>query len=242
MNQIKTGIPGLDEIFKGGINENSSLLVTGAPGTGKTIFSLQFLLEGARKKEHGIFITTDEDIEAVKQYANSLSFGSQLEEFEKNGLITLIKQSVSAKKLVSIATPLEIIKKKKVKRVVLDSLSLFEFTCPTEADFRKEVLDFIVRMKEAGVTLLITSERETTNIDEIEYQPEDFLFQGLVILTRIRKGNSFERCLHVAKMRGQEVLIDIYPFNIEKGGIKVFPKQLPFSLIEKDIKEAKFGK
>ena len=43
IERIKTGISGLDQILKGGLRKNSSILVTGAPGTGKTIFGLQFL-------------------------------------------------------------------------------------------------------------------------------------------------------------------------------------------------------
>ena len=239
MKLLKTGVPGLDEIFRGGINEKSSVLVTRAPGTGKTILAMQFLIEGAKRNEPGIYITTDEDLDSIREYMKSFSFDKNLQKYEKKGMVTLLKQSVSAKKLVSIAAPLEIIKKNKVKRVVLDSLSLFEYTCPTKEDFRREVMDFIARMREAGVTLLVTSERETVNLDELKYKPQDFLFQGLVILTKIRKGSSFERCVHVAKMRGQNVLLDVYPFNIDKNGINVFPNQLPFSLIEKDIREGK---
>ena len=82
------------------------------------------------------------------------------------------------------------------------------------------------------------SEKSISNIDEIEYRAEDFLFDGLVILTKIRKSASFEHCIMVEKMRGQDHLTNIVPFTIGKGGITVFPKQLPFSLIEKD--EAKF--
>jgi len=238
IQKIKTGIPGLDEILKGGIRKNASVLVTGPPGTGKTILAIQFIIEGAKRKEPGIYITSEETIEDIRNYAESL--GLDIKKYEKNGLITLVKQSISPKKLMSIATPLTIIKKKKIKRVVIDSITLFGYAYyPEKASFRREILEFLAKMKEVGVTLLSTSEKSITDIDQIKYDPEDFLFDGLVILTKIRKSSSYERCLTVTKMRGQDNLIDIYPFTIDKGGVSIFPDVPPYSLLEKDENKSK---
>lgn len=235
-DKVKTGVPGLDEIFKGGVNKGSSVLVTGSPGTGKTLLALQFIHGGARLGEPGLYITCEEPIELIKSYAKGVGLDS--DGYEKKGLITFIKQPVTLRKIASIARPLEIIRKKKIKRVVLDSLTFFEYIHTAgEMDFRKEVLGFLTAMREEGVTLFVTAEQINPDFDSFIFRPQDFLFSGLVILAKVRKASSFERCLHVAKLRGQEHLIDIYPFTIGKGGIKVFPKQLPFSLIEKEAKE-----
>lgn len=232
MKLIKMGVPGLDEIFKGGILENSSVLISGAPGTGKTILALQFIYEGAKLNEPSLYIATEEPIASIRNCAKELGF--DIEKYEKKGLITFIEQPILTKKIVSIVTPLAMIKKKKIKRVVLDSLTLFKYThVAGEMDYRKEVLNFLDSMRELKVTLLATTESPTSNLDLLEYKPEDFLFTGLVLLLKTRKTSSYERCITVAKMRGQDHLINIFPFTIEKGGIKVFPKQMPFSLIEK---------
>lgn len=239
--KIATGIPGLDEVLKGGLRKGSSVLVDGGPGTGKTIFALQFIVEGAKRNEPGVFITFEESVDSLRECAKSV--GLELEKYEKNGLITLIQHPITTKKIMTIAAPLDIIEKKNVKRVVLDSLSLFEYIYMAgTAGYRKEVLDFLTRMKETGATLISTSQQGVTHLDEITFQPEDFLFEGLIILTRIRKSASFERVLSVIKMKGQDHSLDIYPYTIDKGGVKVFPDQPPFSLIEEDIKKTKTQK
>jgi len=236
IKRMKTYISGLDEILKGGVREGASVLLTGPPGTGKTIMGIQFIYEGAKKGESGVYITSEETVEDIREYAEAL--GMDIKEYEKKGLITLIKQTISAKKLMSIATPLSIIQTKKVKRVVLDSITLFEYVHVSgEMDYRKEVLDFVLKMKESKVNLLAMSEKSISQIDDIKYEPEDFLFDGVIILVKVRKGSSFEHCIMVEKMRGQEHLLDIFPFTIAKGGLKIFPKEIPFSLIEKDSKK-----
>ena len=238
VERIKTGVPGMDQILKGGLRKNASLMIDGGPGTGKTIFALQFILEGARNNEPGLFITLEEDLASLREYSREL--GLELDKYEKKGLITLHQQPLAAKKMIDISTPIHIISQKKVKRVALDSLSLFEYVHePGSIDFRKEILDFLLRMKDMGVTFLSTSQQSNINLDQITYQPEDFLFEGLIITTRIRKQNAFERAMVVVKMRGQDHLTDIYPFSIGKGGIRVYPDQIPFSLIEQDAKKAR---
>ena len=237
MQKIKTGIPGLDEILKGGLNQNSSVLITGAPGTGKSIMALQFAYYGAQKGEPSLYLTSEETAVTLRSYAKSL--GMDLEPLEKKGTLTIVEQPITGK-IISIEAPLTVIRKKKIKRVALDSLTLFQYAYGSDQyEFRKGILSFLSDMKNEGITLFVTSERSTMDIDNFAYKPQDFIFEGLIILSKIRKSQSFERVLTVAKVRGQDHLLDIFPFQITSEGVKVFPKQLPFSLIEQDVRKVK---
>ena len=236
---IKSGIPGLDKILRGGIRRESSILFTGAPGTGKTLAAIQFIYNGIKDYgENGIFITAEETPSQLKSYAASVGF--DLEKYEKEGKVLIIEKPVTYLKggIASIKGLLELIERRKVKRMALDSLTFFEYLYPPQKfdriEFRRQVLTFTQSMKKMGITILATAEKSVTDLDRLEYQMMDFLFDTLVILTRIRKGSYFERCLSVIKAKGQEHSLDIFPTTIEKGGLKVLPDQVPFSLVEQE--------
>jgi KaiC/GvpD/RAD55 family RecA-like ATPase len=237
MDKVTFDIPGMDEIFKGGVLPASSILITGGPGTGKSILGFEFIYNGAKRNIPGLYITSEQSVDALR--SSFAGLGWDMDDYEKKDLVTILEQSVTSGKMLSLEAPLTLIKKKKIKRVVLDSLTLFEFVYSKGMEFNKGIINFLKQMREAGVTLLVTSERDITDIDVFLYKPEDYLFDGMIVLSKIRKGSSFERIVHVVKMRGQDHLIDIYPFSIGKGGIRVMTKELPFSLIEQDFTKSK---
>lgn len=233
MELEKTGVPGLDEVLKGGVRKNSSVLIKGAPGTGKTILALQFVYFGAQHGQPGVFITAEEELEDLREHAKTL--GMDLEKYEKKKLLYLVKQPVTLRKLISIATPMELISHGKIKRVVLDSLTIFRYGTDDEIAYRKEVLNLLDNMR--PVLFLATAEEKKNGIEDIDYAPEDYLFDGLIRTTKVRRSNNFERAIFVEKLRGQNHLLDIFPFSITEKGIVVHPKEIPFSLVEMDVKE-----
>ena len=206
---IKTGTPGLDNVLKGGLRKNSCILVTGAPGTGKTLMALQFIYYGAKDyNEKGIFITTEESLEVLHQSGKNL--GMDIQSMVSNGKMFIVQKPIATLKggIASIKGLMEAIKKYNIKRVALDSLIFFEYLYPrfdgNKMEFRRQVLIFMQQMRKAGVTFLVVSERSITDFDRLEYDMMDFVFEGIIMLSRIRKGSYFERVVTVAKMRGQD--------------------------------------
>ena len=237
---IKTGVPGLDQVLKGGLRRNSSILITGAPGTGKTIFALQFVYYGAKDyNENGIFITTEENLDDIRNFARNL--GMDLESMESKKKLFFIQKPITTLKggLSSVKGLTDAIKKYNIKRVALDSMIFFDYLYPryngNKMEFRRQVLIFMHQMKKAGATFLAVSERTVTDFDRLTYDMMDFVFEGFIILSRIRKGSYFERVITVAKIRGQDHSLDVYPITIgTDGGLKVLYDQTPFSLVEKE--------
>ena len=92
-------------------------------------------------------------------------------------------------------------------------------------------------MKE--VIFVAIAEDEKDGVDNVNFTAEDFLFDCVIKLIKIRKGNAFEKCLFVSKSRGQDHMENIFPYVIKEGGISVYPREIPFSLLEKDFREKK---
>ena len=170
----------------------------------------------------------------TKKFSQFPWLAKTIEEYEKKGLITIHKEPVIVRRVAPLASPVSLIKQKNIRRVVLDSLTMFSYLhVLDDRDYRMKILDFLRAMK--NVALLATAEASAPNLDEANFKAEDFLFDGLIFLTKVRQDAAFERVLHVSKMRGQDHLMNVYPFSIETGGVKVYPDQLPFALMKGDF-------
>ena len=94
MERVKSGISGLDKVLKGGFKKGVSILITGAPGTGKTIMAMQFIHNGAKNyNENGIFITTEENLSDLKRNAKNL--GMDIEALEKKEKVFFFQKPIS---------------------------------------------------------------------------------------------------------------------------------------------------
>jgi len=236
MNRVKTGIAGLDALLEGGFPEGRSILISGATGTGKTIFCLQFVFEGAKQfGEPGVFVTLDERPELIRQ--DVLRFGWDLQELERKKMLTLIDGSIAKVGLPSeeeFSMPLtgfdldklllEIIRATKqirAKRVVIDSIPGLGFNFENQPEARKAILKLSYILQRAGVTSLLTTELQEGENKFGKYGVEEYIVDGVIVLHYIGLGTKSNRTLHIRKMRATKHSEELHPLEFSKKGIVV---------------------
>lgn len=126
MERVVTGVPGFDELVEGGLPRGSTTLLTGTPGTGKTIFGLQYLLYGMNHGEPGIYVYAESSVESIKEQAMAL--GLDLDKAEEEGKIAMINVPLEKKKFDLLYLVEEKKKQVNAKRIVFDSLATFTAT------------------------------------------------------------------------------------------------------------------
>lgn len=241
--RVPTGIKGFDELVEGGFPKGSSILICGGPGTGKTIFSSEFLLHGAKDfNEKGLYVTFEQRAEAVKEQAKQ--FGWNIDELEKKGMIKVMSVPAANIKKTIIKDIKDIIKKEGIKRLVVDSLSTLVvnapiyvephelavqdvvgenviFSPPVIGDYivKRFIYDFIDSLRELDCTTLLVTEAANGG----EYLTRDtlseFVCDGVVLISFESMGGNYSRSLIVRKMRGTKNNEDVHPVEMSKTGI-----------------------
>lgn len=236
MNRTKTGIPGLDEKIEGGFPEGRTVLVTGATGTGKTILSLQFVYEGAKKyKEPGIYVTLDERAELVRKDVER--FGWNLKQLEEQNLFEIIDASVARIGMPSqeqfsmpaagfdldklLLEILRSVKRIKAKRVVIDSIPALGLNLESENEIRKSILKITFLLSKLGVTSIVTSEiPEGSNVFS-KYGVEEYVVDGVIVLHYLSIGSKANRTIHIRKMRATKHSESLHPIKVSEKGLKL---------------------
>jgi KaiC/GvpD/RAD55 family RecA-like ATPase len=213
MERVSTGIAGLDEMLGGGFPPNRIILVRGGPGSGKTIFSLQFIVDGIKKGEQGIYMTLEEPLNLIK--ANMASFRWDLEHFMRKGVLKMIDGSqltyehpygtkYDSKGLVITNVANQIkqeVENFKAKRLAVDPITSAVIHQRFPTDKRLEILELIKILREMPCTSVITSEFSSPSA-EGEFYVEEYLADGVIVLSKVLQNFKLSRILRVEKMRG----------------------------------------
>lgn len=230
---IQTGVEGLDSILNGGIVKNSSVLISGTPGTGKSIFGIQFLYDGVEKfDDRGIYISFEENALDVRQAAESVGF-ERWDEFVENGDIKVYDKQQMLRQddfTAALDTLLDDFTEGGYQRLVLDSLSMFQLFFDDEREKRTYLLKFADILKQNGLTSLLISEQGAV-FPETEIGLENFLTDGNVYFIQTPTDSGVNRYVWAAKMRKQDINTDIFPMEIGEGGITVHDRAGGFSMM-----------
>jgi circadian clock protein KaiC len=123
MERAATGIKGFDELIESGFPKGASILLTGPPGSGKSIFSMQYLYNGAINGENGVYVYMDSPLDILKEQAKQL--GMDFEKLEKDGKVTFVHVPLTKRKFDLFYSIEDAVKKIGAKRLVFDSLPSF---------------------------------------------------------------------------------------------------------------------
>ncbi|WP_129640840.1 ATPase domain-containing protein [Peristeroidobacter agariperforans] len=220
LERVATGVPGLDDVLKGGFFEGAVYIVRGTPGAGKTILANQICFHQARQGKRALFVTLLAenharmlqhleqmgfyDARLIPKYVYYISAFRVLEENGLKGMMDLLRREMRAHD-ASI--------------LILDGLIAVEETSTSDREFRKFIHELQAHAAAAGCcTLLLTNGRRG------EYHPEHTMVDGLVTLEDVPYGKRRQRELEVRKFRGSASLRGRHPFQITDDGLVVHPR------------------
>lgn len=231
---VKTGIPGFDSILSGGLKKNSSVVVSGPPGSGKTTLGLQFIYFGAKEfDEPGVYVTLSQSIDEIKN--DCKSFGWDIEDLVAKGKLLLvdlrpfkIKDEVIERdnslyrgeqipfehltKFISNS-----IKKIKAKRVVIDSISILGMQYSDKFHMRQGLQGMIQSLENFNVTTMLISEFSENNQVALEW----FVTSGIIQLDNQIINNEMRRTIKITKLRGIEHSKQIHTLELGSNGLIV---------------------
>jgi circadian clock protein KaiC len=223
--RIATGIKNFDSLIEGGFEKNSTNLIVGSSGSGKSIFAVQFLIEGMEKGETCLYITFEEGKDEF--YSNMLDFGWDLEKYEEEGrffFLVYTPEKVKTMLEEGGGTIESVVLTKKIKRIVIDSITSFELLFEKELEKRESALSLFSMLSKWDCTSLLTYEGTPSPEKKVTSRVLDFESDAIILLYFIRERKQRVRYLEVLKMRGTKHSLSIYPFTIEKTGITVSDK------------------
>jgi circadian clock protein KaiC len=227
--RASTGVPGLDDLLGGGLTPHRLYLVEGTPGTGKTTLSLQFLLEGARLGEACLYITLSETAEELKAAAAthgwSLDAISVFELVSEAGLDPESEQSILHPSEVELGeTTREVMAQVDElcpSRVVFDSLSEMRLLAQNPLRYRRQILALKQFFATRQCTVLMLDDR-TADPNDLQLHS---IAHGVITLEQAPRDFGAERRrLRVVKMRGIKFRGGYHDFNLDTGGLTVFPR------------------
>jgi circadian clock protein KaiC len=228
--KASTGIAGFDDITRGGLPHGRTTLIAGGPGSGKTIFAVQFLMHGARHHdEAGIFVAFEEAPERI--LANVSNFGWQLETFIPKKLYFMdvqpspeMVQSGDFDLSGLLAELGGRVERMRAQRIVFDALDVILALLPDAAARRREIYrinDWLLTHKLTGLITAKAGGEDTSSLGLQPFGFMQFMVDCAVMLNQRVVLGVTQRNLRVQKYRGSGFDENESPFVISKQGFDV---------------------
>jgi circadian clock protein KaiC len=232
LDRLATGIPGLDQITRGGFPVGRNTLVTGVAGAGKTVFAMQFLAEGIRRfGQAGVFVTLGESTDDVRR--NAASLGWDVVGWEREGSWRFVDASpIDGEDVVAggfdfsglTARILAAAEAAQATRVSIDSLSAAFARFSDSTAVRAALQGLLRALKEAGVTAVLTVEGSEDELSRVLLHLGEHATDSIVRLEYRLVAEKRRRTVEVVKLRGGAHRSGAYPFTVRPvGGIAAIP-------------------
>jgi circadian clock protein KaiC len=224
-----TGIAGLDDVLYGGLPSRHLYLVEGNPGTGKTTLGLQFLLAGRDQGERGLYITLSETSQELAQVA--ASHGWTLDGIQVYDLVSDEGLSEEAEQTILHPSEFELgetardvmrlVAELQPQRVVFDSLSELRMLAQSPLRYRRQILALKRFFSQRGCTVLMLDDKSAGEGDQQLHS----IAHGVVHLNQnTHDYGPDKRSLRVVKLRGLRFRSGDHDFELDRGGLVVFPR------------------
>ncbi|HEY4358904.1 MAG TPA: ATPase domain-containing protein [Acidobacteriaceae bacterium] len=230
--RLATGVPGLDDILNGGIPKGHLYLVEGDPGTGKTTLALQYLLEGSRIGEKGMYVTLSESKIELEQVARSHGWDiSPITIYEMipsdEDLSAEAQYTVFHPSEVELADTITAILKQietvDPQRVVFDSLSEFRMLARDPLKYRRQILALKRYFAGRNCTVLLLDDRTAEGgSNDLQLQS---IAHGVIKMQSLERDFGIKRRrLEVHKLRGSHFREGYHDYTIRTGGLATYPR------------------
>ncbi len=228
IQKVATQIEGLDEILHGGLPAGRTTLISGGPGTGKSVLGLEFLYRGAMSGNPGIFLTFEETVEQIRW--NALTFGWDFDPLEQAGRFFLMEGKVDSQVFLSGDFNLKglfaIIEGKAEQmgadRIVIDAMDILMRLFNDPKQQQNEIFSLNNWLKAQGMTALLTTKNiKGMNSQGLSYL--DFMADCVIYLDQRIREQVITKRFQVLKYRGSGYNGNEHPFLITDDGIHFMP-------------------
>ena len=250
---VPSGIAGLDDLLGGGYPRGRVILITGGPGSGKTLMSMQFLIDGLERfDERGVFVSLEES--KYHLLSEMQNFGWDIEKYEKKGQIAIVDASPLrqiSKEGETQSTPetqndirirgpdfsiqalstviRSYVRVTRATRIVIDPITSLSLQFSDNQQRRTAIIDLLDSLVSMGTTSLVTSEIGTHfggTLTDREIPVEEYLCHGVLVLHNSHyAGRGIVSAIEIEKMRERKHDRQLHPYSITEKGITVYAER-----------------
>lgn len=228
LERVPTGVRGLDKLIEGGFPKGRSILVTGEPGTGKSIFCIQFLAEGLTRGEKGVYVAADEEPSDIIEQGESMGWDLEKYTAKKELLILNVGSHLGAhstpgkEKHFDVARAVNDLAshvlRLEAKRLVLDPAGPFVLLRDTATRIQDQTRMLIKLLRAAMPTTNVLTSYAVPRTGEMTmHGVEEYLTAGVLAFKMLSNNGQLTRNLILEKMRCTDVKPARHEFDIVKG-------------------------